>query len=275
MNNMQKKKLTIILPTFNESSNIMPILEAIEVSLINFSHDYEIIFVDDSSDDTTEVIKDSMKIYTRVRLLHREKKDRTGLATAFVSAFKKAKGEYILCMDSDLQHPPEEIKNMFQKAIDDASDIVVASRYIKGGSAEGLGSKYRIFVSRVVTRFSAWLLLSPTIKSTDPGSGMFIIHKDIVDNLSFDKVYGFKILIDILTRAPEAKVSEHPIVFRKRENEESKATIKQGLQFYKHIWSLFLQYRFPIIAKKIFFCIILLIMIAIFTLIAFNIVEIK
>lgn len=137
-----------------------------------------------------------------------------------------------------------------KKSNDNSSDIVVASRYIKGSSAEGLGSKYRIFISRIVTRWSAWILLPSTTKSTDPGSGMFIVRKDLVDTLSFEKVYGFKILIDILTRAPEAKVDEYPIIFKKRENDESKATIKQGLKFYKHIWNLFIEYRLLSSIKK-------------------------
>lgn len=249
---MQKKILTIILPTFNESNNVMPILEAIDSALKDFIYDYEILFVDDSNDDTLKVIKDAIKIYHRVRFLHREKKDRTGLATAFVAGFKKARGEYILCMDSDLQHPPEEIINILQKAIDNFSDIVVASRYIEGGSAEGLGSKYRILVSRIITRWSAWILLPSTTKSTDPGAGMFIVRKDLVDTLSFDKVYGFKILIDILTRAPQAKVSEYPIIFTKRENDQSKATMRQGLKFYKHIMNLFVEYRLlPMIKEKL------------------------
>ena len=250
---MAKKLFTIILPTFNESRNVAPILEAINVALRDFPHDHEILFVDDSNDDTPQVIRKHIRLYNNVRLLHREKHERTGLATAFVAGFEKANGDYILCMDSDLQHPPEEIPGMAKKAIDGANDVVVASRYIPGGSPEGLGGKYRVFVSRVVTRWSAWTILPPTSKSTDPGAGMFVVRKDLIDSLSFEKLYGFKILIDILTRAPEARVDEHPIVFKKRENEESKATLKQGLQFYKHLWHLFVLYRLPIILKKAIF----------------------
>ncbi len=261
---MQKKLLTIILPTFNESGNVLPILEEIDTSLKNVDYDYEILFVDDSDDETSQVIEDSKKKYPKVRLLHREKKDRTGLATAFVAAFKKAKGEYILCMDSDRQHPPQKIDEMLQKIIKNSYDIVIASRYIKGGSAEGLGSAYRIFVSRVITRWSAWLLLWPTMKSSDPGSGMFIVRKQLVDDLSFSRLYGFKILIDILTRVPKARVGECSIVFRKRVDDESKATLKQGLKFYKHIWSLFVEYRLYIVAKKLLFFIVILIIALLF-----------
>ena len=246
---MRRKKFTIILPTYNEPHNIKPILDAVVLAMVDFSHEYEVIFVDDSNDETPDVIRQCIEDHDHISLLHRSKKQRTGLATAFIDAFRIAQGDYIVCMDSDLQHPPEIVPIMAQQAIDRASDVVVASRYVAGGSPEGLNGKYRILVSRYITRYSAWCVLAPTRKSTDPGAGMFIVRKDLVDSLSFHNVRGFKILIDILTRAPWARVSEYPVVFRKRENDKSKATLAQGLNFYVHIFSLFLTHRIIPIVK--------------------------
>jgi len=258
--NIEKRKeenkeieFTIILPTFNESRNVVPILEAVSSALKDFPYSYEILFVDDSSDDTPKVIRENIKKYSNIGLLHRSKSKRTGLATAFVAGFAKARGKYIFCMDSDLQHSPKEIVPMAKRIVEHTDDLVVGSRYIPGGSPEGLGGKYRIIISRFVTRFSAWILLPPTRKSTDPGAGMFVVRRDLIESVYFENLYGFKILIDILTRVPNARVSEHPIVFEKRANEESKATLKQGMYFFFHIFALFVFYRLPIIVKRILF----------------------
>lgn len=231
---MEQTKVTILLPTYNEANNVPPLLRALHASLDGTGHDYEILIVDDSSDRTPRVIQNMMKTYPEVRMIHRAKQDRTGLATAFVEGFKGAKGKYILCMDSDLQHPPEVVPHLMEAIKESDSDIIVASRYRAGGGADGLGTLYRKLVSKW-SRLASWLILPVTRKTTDPGSGFFVVTKELVDSIPFDGLRGFKILIDILARAPMARVGEVPYIFRKRENEESKATFKQGVEFLRHI----------------------------------------
>ncbi len=243
-------KFTILLPTFNESRNIDYILKSIRAAIMYFPHTYEILFIDDSNDETPRVILDAKEKYGNVRLLHRPKEERTGLATALIAGFREARGEYICSLDSDLQHPPRMIPILAKKIIDEKSDIVVATRYMENGSADGLGSKYRKLISKFC-RLVSWTMLAPTRKSTDPGSGFFAVRKELVDNISFHSIYGFKILMDILTRAPSAKISEIPYSFEKRNGNESKATFKQGLQFFRHVWNLFMDFRLPIYVKRI------------------------
>ena len=247
---MRKKTFTIILPTFNEPNNVQPMFDALTNAMQKFEHKYKVLFVDDSTDETPEVIRECIKGHKHADLLHRPKEQRTGLASAFIDGFRKADTDYIVCMDSDLQHPPEAVPLMARRAIENASDIVVGSRYIPGGSPEGLGSRYRIWVSRYITRYSSWFVLAPTRRSTDPGAGMFLVRKDLVGDLKFENVRGFKILIDILTRIPWARVSEEPIVFYTRENDQSKATLKQGINFYIHIFSLFITHRIALIYRE-------------------------
>lgn len=234
---MSDKKVTILLPTYNEANNVPPILRALNAVLDGTGHDYEILIVDDSSDRTPQVIENMMKTYPTVRMIHRAKKNRTGLATAFVEGFKKAEGKYILCMDSDLQHPPEVVPLVIEAIKESDSDIIVATRYLPGGGADGLGTLYRKFASRIC-RMLSWIFLPQTRKTTDPGSGFFIMKKELIADVSFGGLRGFKILVDILSRTPWSSVSEVPYVFRKRENEESKATLKQGVQFILHLLHL-------------------------------------
>ncbi len=233
-------RFTIISPTYNEAKNVAPLMKEIDAALhVRYAGDYEVIFVDDSDDSTPKVIRKLTKMYPDVRMIHRKKSQRSGLSAAFVAGFKKAKGEYILCMDSDLQHPPEKIPEMFEKILaDKKTDIVIASRYKKGGSAEGLDGAYRRFVSKV-SCFVSWVILPPTRKTSDPMTGFFLVKKTVVDQLDFTHVRGFKILVDILVRSKKRiRATDIPFVFKKRENDESKATLKQGINFIIQLFEL-------------------------------------
>lgn len=231
---MPKLDLTILLPTYNEAANIAPLLRAVVRSLQDAAVQYEIVFVDDSSDMTPDVIVRMQEVYKNVRLVRRAPEERTGLATALVDGFALAKGEYILCMDSDLQHPPYIIPDLIAKLRETGADVTVATRYAAGGSAEGLNTLYRRAVSHLC-RFAAWAIIPQTRKTTDPGSGFFVFRKSIVDKLDFQGLQGFKILIDILARTKKLRVSEVPYTFQKRINDQSKATVEQGVAFLRHL----------------------------------------
>lgn len=237
------KDLTILLPTFNEKRNVLPLVEKLTKSLQDKKWNYEILFVDDSSDETPKIIRELVKKNPQISLFHREKEQRTGLATAFLDGFKRAQGEYICCMDSDLQHPPETVPLLFQKALDEKADLVIATRYTKGGSAIGLGSLktfygcYRRLVSLGFKYFTQILFIQAR-KTSDPLGGFFLLKKDLVKNIYFQPK-GFKILVEILMRTNPSKVAEVPYVFLVRENDQSKASLKQGLEFLKHLWIIF------------------------------------
>lgn len=237
------KNLTVLLPTFNEKGNVVPLVEALASSLQEKNWDYEILFVDDSSDETPEIIRSLAEKNPQISLLHREKEERTGLATAFLDGFKVAQGEYICCMDSDLQHPPQTVPLLLQKALDEKADLVVATRYVKGGSAIGLGSlkTFYGFYRRLVSlgfKYFTQILFIPTRKASDPLGGFFLLKKDLVKDIYFQPK-GFKILVEILMRTKPQKVAEVPYTFLARENDQSKASLKQGLEFLKHLWIIF------------------------------------
>lgn len=243
--------VTILLPTYNEAHNITPLLRAIHYVIDGASVSYEILFVDDSDDTTPDIINRMRKIYPEVELLHRKAHERTGLATALVAGFARARGHHIVCMDADLQHSPSVIPQLVEKILATDADIVVASRYIEGGSVDGLGNLYRKAVSRFA-RFVSWMVIPQTRKTTDPVSGFFIFKKSIISTVQFQGLRGFKILIDILGRTQHMKVTEVPCVFLRRENDKSKATLKQGLSFFRHLFALKWQsWRRPVTAKSV------------------------
>lgn len=232
-----KLDLTILLPTYNEANNIAPLLRAITRTLAEEGVAYEIVFVDDSSDMTPDIIERMQESYPMVRLIRRPEERRTGLATALVEGFQAARGEYILCMDSDLQHPPRTIPDLYRAITADGADMVVATRYRLGGSAEGLRGLYRRFVSQLC-RFAAWAFVPQTRKTSDPGSGFFIFRRSLVERMDFTGLQGFKILIDLLARTKGLKVAEVPFTFVRRVNDVSKATVEQGIAFFRHLVAL-------------------------------------
>ncbi len=234
------KILTIVLPTFNEKDNVRPLLEKIKASFENKDYDIEMLFVDDSNDETPEIIEEESRKDQRIKLIKGSKK---GLAPAFIKGFEAAQGNYICCIDTDLQHPPEKIVALLEKAIGDNADIVAATRYAKGGSAKGLGrlttfyGVYRRAVSLGMKYFTQ-IIFIPTRKTSDPLGGFFLFKKSILETTILEPK-GFKILVEILMRAKYDKVSEVPYTFLSRENDDSKATIKQGIEFFKHLWYIF------------------------------------
>lgn len=232
----QKPYISIVLPTFNERGNVRPIVDEIGKALEFNGPDFEIIFVDDSKDDTPKIIEEMSANDSRIKLIHREGELCTGLGTAVLEGILAAKSDVVCTMDSDLQHPPAVIPKMFSRIREGDVNFVVASRLVEGGSDEGLSGWHRKFVS-AASRKVAHLFLPLTRKTSDPMTGFFMLEKSIVNNGQFEPI-GFKILVEILAKNPEARVADIPFEMRKRENDASKASLKEGYNFLKHILTL-------------------------------------
>ena len=247
--------VTIIPATFNEKSNIAPLVKKIMQTMKGVSYKYEILFTDDSSDNTPQEIKKYANKYPDVVKYMRG--PGKGLSAAFIDGYKKAEGKYIVCMDADLQHPPKLIPKLIEK-LQTNNQIAIASRYIKGGSNEGLGKLwsfygiYRRLVSIGMSYFTR-ILFIPIRKTTDPMTGFFAFNKNLIEGKKLE-AKGFKILVEILMRTKPEKVVEIPLRFQARALENSKATITQGLNYFKHLKQLFLE--LPEAARFFKFCLV-------------------
>ena len=125
-------KLSIVIPTFHEVRNLEAVSRAIDTVLRKQGIAYELIFVDDNSQDGSEALSAQLAQHLPVRMLarHNEK----GLATAVLHGLDAARGEFVVVMDADLSHPAERIPDMIAKLESGAHDFVVGSRYVAGGS---------------------------------------------------------------------------------------------------------------------------------------------
>ena len=233
-----KSTLTLVVPTRNEAENVPKLVREVRESL--WGVNYRIFFVDDSSDETPEVIRGIVAQDERVTMIHREGVEREGGLSTAVTAGMESAGEsaYTCVMDADLQHPPEKLREMLEIAESSEADVVVASRYAPGGGYQGLSGPVRRAVS-VGSKYLAQVVFKEARKTSDPMTGFFLVKNDSISGIQF-RPTGFKILLEILVCAPEMKVVEVPFEFQARNAGVSKASMKQGVEYLAHILSLFL-----------------------------------
>ncbi|MDD4716037.1 MAG: glycosyltransferase family 2 protein [Oscillospiraceae bacterium] len=219
--------LSLIVPVFNEKENISELVNCLTGALAQ--KDYEIIFMDDSTDDTPAVITRLAESHDRIRLIHRAHKK--GLASAVIEGFKHAQGDILAVMDGDLQHPPALLANMLAE-IEQGADIVVPSRFISGGSDGGL-SWFRKLAS-AAARYAGRILLPSLRRISDHTGGMFMFKKEVIKDRRLDPV-GWKILMEILVLGNYHVLTEIPYAFEVRNAGQSKFGFKVQMQYLWHL----------------------------------------
>ncbi|WP_455362087.1 glycosyltransferase [Streptomyces sp. SYSU K21746] len=228
--------VTIIIPTFNESANVRELLSRLTESVPS-RLPCEVVFVDDSTDDTPEVIgKAAPDCPFPVSVIHRDSPV-GGLGGAVVEGIRAAGSDWIVVMDADLQHPPALVPDLVAAGERSDAELVVASRYIRGGSRAGLAGGYRIAVSRGATWLAKALFPRRLHGISDPMSGFFAIRRSAVTADAL-RPLGYKILLELAVRCRPEKVAEVPFVFQDRFAGESKSTAKEGLRFLGHLSAL-------------------------------------
>jgi dolichol-phosphate mannosyltransferase len=257
--------VSIIVPTYNESHNIISLLESIERSVPR-SLLSEVVVVDDNSPDKTgeivetyseETGKRNTNQATQVRLpnitnieldannmlnsstcdlkvIHRPEKK--GLVSAILEGIKSSKGQFVIVMDADFSHSPSLIPNMVHELMNSDVDIVVASRYVEGGRIRGWPLKRRLISKGAVKLAQYGLPIKKGIK--DPMSGFFALKRHVLDNIKIDSA-GYKILLEILVKANNARVKEIPYTFTNRTLGKSKLDNTVVWDYIKALYHLY------------------------------------
>ncbi|MDZ8171476.1 glycosyltransferase family 2 protein [Microbacterium xanthum] len=227
-------QLSIIVPTFNEAANMAELVGRIEHAVRGI--DAEVIVVDDSTDDTPDVVRALAATATiPVRVIHRE--ERTGgLGGAVLEGFAAAQSDACLVMDGDLQHPPEDIPTLWHRFTEGDVDVVVASRYQSGAADAGFADRSRVFVSKVSTAVTKSMFPVRLRDVSDPMTGFFVLDRRSIEAETL-RPRGFKILLEILARKP-LRVAEVPFVFADRHAGDSKASVRQGIHFLSQLTAL-------------------------------------
>jgi dolichol-phosphate mannosyltransferase len=223
---MEPQKLAIVIPTLHEAGNIRELLDRLRRSADPLGVPYELIVVDDDSQDGTEAIVGEMSSHDpRIRLLVR--KGARGLAGAVIHGWQNTSASLLGVIDGDLQHPPELLPQMFG-ALQTGADVVVASRYVHNGSLAGW-SAFR----QLASRMAIWLtrpLQKAGVRVSDPMSGFFLVRQFCIQDVCLNH-QGFKILLDVLVRGNVRSVREIPFVFGQRRAGSSKASVRVAFEY--------------------------------------------
>ena len=219
---MKKKnnKFSIVIPTYNEKQNIALLINKIDKYLRNFF--YEIIVIDDNSQDGTKLVLKEIKSSKKNFLFYIRKKENRDLSQSLILGIKKTKFNNIIIMDGDLQHNPKYLPKIIRVFFEKKIDLLVCARNFKERS--GL-SIIRYFASLSLIFFIN-IFLGRIV--SDPMSGFFIFKKNIYTS-NKKNIYGkgFKLLFDLIyfSKRP-LKIKEYMIIFNKRKNNKSKMNLK-------------------------------------------------
>jgi dolichol-phosphate mannosyltransferase len=227
-------RLTVIVPTRDEAENVEPLLDRVIAAAGGAS--IEVLFVDDSDDDTPAVVQTRMGTDpVPVRLLHRAAGERHGgLGGAVVAGLRAARGDWAVVMDGDLQHPPELALLLADVGRARELDLVVATRHTGSGDAAGLTSAARHAASGSATAAAKTLFPVRLSRLSDPMSGLFAVRPAALD-LDRMAPSGFKILLEIAIRHPRLRTAEVPFSLQPRLAGQSKASLREGARFLRQL----------------------------------------
>jgi len=217
----------VVIPTYNEAANIDGIVRAAAAELERVAPDaHRILIVDDNSPDGTGEIADRLAAaQPQVEVLHRAAK--SGLGHAYLAGFARALdggAELVIEMDADFSHDPRYLGPLLDAAKD--ADLVLGSRYVKGGGVEDWGLARRL-ISRGGGLYARMILRVPIHDLT---GGFKCIHRRVLEAIDLETIRaeGYVFQIEVTYRALLAgfRVTEIPIVFKDRSAGSSKMSAR-------------------------------------------------
>ncbi|MGN0212836.1 MAG: polyprenol monophosphomannose synthase [Muribaculaceae bacterium] len=215
MSGAAKSDSIVIIPTYNEKENIANIIDAV----LSLSQPFDVLVIDDNSPDGTAfIVQDVMKDHPgRVHLLQREGK--LGLGTAYIAGFKWALErdyEYVIEMDADFSHNPNDLIPLREACHDGDADLSVGSRYITGVNVVNWP------MGRVIMSYyaSAYVRMVTGMNVRDTTAGFVCYSRRVLERIDLDKVefkgYAFQIEMKFTAYKLGFKIKEVPIIFVNR-----------------------------------------------------------
>jgi dolichol-phosphate mannosyltransferase len=234
-------QITIVLPTYNEAENLPRLVSA----LLSLSLDLAVLVVDDHSPDGTGAIADQLvgRYPGKVSVLHRAGK--LGLRSAYIEGFRKAfdlGAEAVVQMDADFSHDPAVLPEMARRIV--SCDVVIGSRYTKGGSLDERWPAWRKFLSAFGNTYARTILAFPL---RDVTTGYRMWRREALQGMPLDRLrsngYIFLVEMAYVAFLMKYRITEVPIHFADRRWGKSKMSLKIQMEAAVRIWDVWWHYR--------------------------------
>jgi dolichol-phosphate mannosyltransferase len=241
--------VSLIIPALNEAENLTPLCEGIAAVL--GGRRYEILIVDDNSRDRTPEVCAELSGRYPLRLIVRTV-PKDGLSGAVLAGIAEARGDVLVVMDADLQHPPSKLPELIAPLESGEADFVLGSRYMPGGST---GEKWTLF-RRINSRVATFLARPFAGSARDPMSGFFALRRETFDRARRLTPLGYKIGLELMCKCRVARVREVPIHFAARTRGRSKLTLREQFRYLEHLSRLY-DFTFPRASPVVKFAIVI------------------
>lgn len=234
-------RITVVTPTYNEAENLPKLVSA----LFSLPLDLSILIVDDNSPDGTGKIADELAqtYIDRVEVLHRPGK--MGLRSAYLNGFQKildGDAQVLVQMDADFSHDPAVLVDMAKLL--ESCDVVLGSRYVKGGSVDEQWPFWRKGLSAFGNFYARVILRLPLYDVT---TGYRMWRRETIQRMPMERIrstgYVFLVEMMYLAHCLKFKIGESPIYFADRRWGKSKMSLKIQMEAAIRIWQVLWNYR--------------------------------
>jgi dolichol-phosphate mannosyltransferase len=239
-------KLTVVLPTYNEKENLKRMIECLLA--LQVPVDLAVLIVDDNSPDGTGQIADDLAAQNggKIGVMHRAGK--LGLGTAYIEGFHRALdqgADYVLQMDCDFSHDPKYIPQMIEQMETCSCDIVIGSRYIKGGSVDETWSVGRKLLSWWANSIYVRMILRTHAK--DATGGFRLWKRAVLEGMDLSQIRSSGYVFQVETIYVAEKLgytdTEVPIYFADRKAGQSKMSFKIQFEAALRVWQVWARHR--------------------------------
>jgi dolichol-phosphate mannosyltransferase len=211
----------VIIPTYNEKENIRKVIELV----FSLEEPLHLLIVDDSSPDGTADIVRKLIVDYPNRLFLEQRKDKSGLGTAYIYGFKWALArsyKFIFEMDADLSHNPLDLPRLLKACKVEGHDLAIGSRYCKGVNVVNWPMS-RVLLSFFASKYVRLILGLPVHDTT---AGFKCYKRKVLETINFDKIqfvgYAFQIEMKFKTWKYGYSIVEVPVIFTDRTEGQSK-----------------------------------------------------
>jgi dolichol-phosphate mannosyltransferase len=235
----------VIIPTYNEKENIERIIRAV----FGLEKEFHILIVDDGSPDGTATIVKRLQSEFPEKLFLIERQGKQGLGTAYICGFKwslERHYEYIVEMDADFSHNPQDIPRLYAACADEGADVAIGSRYCNGVNVVNWPLE-RVLMSYFA---SIYVRIVTGMKVRDATAGFVCYRRRALETIELDNIrfkgYAFQIEMKFTAYQCGLKLKEVPIIFINRVLGVS----KMNLSIFGEALSGVLQLRWQSLSRK-------------------------